>query len=309
MKKQLIVLAMISLVMGCKSEVKQGTPDDRSSKISQKTVVYVSNYPLYYFTQRIGGSKVEVRFPGGNAEVPSAWMPSAEQVSAMQGADLILLNGATYEGWLMNVSLPDSLLVDTSLGFATRLLPSGDTFTHSHGEEGAHSHEGVASTTWMDLSLAVKQAETIQQTLARKQPGNRAFFKANYEGLVKDLQELDREFKEIGGAEAFPEPAYSQPAFQYFANAYNLEGPSFDWEANGLLTPDMLHEIGHLKKDLAPGVLIWTQSPPDPTIEQLEQRGIKSIVVNPLDTRPESGDFLTGMHNNLQALRSVLPKN
>jgi len=33
---------------------------------------------------------------------------------------------------------------------------------HTHGPEGEHAHENLASTTWLDPILAVEQARAIQ---------------------------------------------------------------------------------------------------------------------------------------------------
>lgn len=308
MKKPLFVLFSMLIGLACKNDVKPGSDDGTPAKTSRKTVVYVSNYPLYYFAQRIGGSALDLRFPAGNAENPSDWMPSAEEVSAMQDADLILLNGATYEGWLMNVSLPDSLMIDTSVDFTSRLLPSGATFTHSHGADGEHSHEGVASKTWLDLELAAKQAEATSRSLMRKSPDQAELYKANTETLVGELLELDREYKALSENGSFPKTAFSKPIFQYLAHGYGLEGPSLGWESDVALDHDKLHEIGHLRKDPGIQVLIWADRPQEVTVNKLKESGIQSVILNPLDTQPESGDFLTGMLSNLQALKSVIPQ-
>ena len=58
--------------------------------------VYVVNYPLQYFAERIGGPDVRVVFPAPADGDPAFWKPSPEQIAAYQKADLILLNGASY---------------------------------------------------------------------------------------------------------------------------------------------------------------------------------------------------------------------
>jgi zinc transport system substrate-binding protein len=224
----------------------------------------------------------------------------------MQGADLILLNGASYEGWLMNVSLSDSLLVDTSVSFALQLLPSGETFTHSHGEEGEHEHEGTASTTWLDLSLASAQAAVVRDALIRIRPALREQYQANYQELARALDSLDRGFKEAAAAIDGKHMAFSHPVYQYFQEAYGLSGTSLHWEPNTPLDHDMLHEIGHLKKEQNIQFVVWEASPLPESVEQLKERGIESVVIDPMGGMPESGDFLVGMQKNLQALKEAV---
>jgi len=222
----------------------------------------------------------------------------------MQGAGLILLNGATYENWLMTVSLPDSLLVDTSIDYATRLLPSGETFTHSHGEDGAHSHEGVAWATWMDLSLAIQQAEAVKKALIKRRPQEQEFFEINFKELAEALSALDSEFKNGTALDPRPTPVYSNPVYTYFQKAYGLTGPSLYLEPDTPLTHDMLHDIDHLKKEKGITAVVWERPPLDASVDQLTQKGIRSVVIQTLQNTPDTGDFITLMRENLKALHT-----
>ena len=64
------------------------------SDTSGRLTVYVVNYPLKYFAERIGGDAVTVVFPAPADEDPAYWMPDAKTISDYQKADLILLNEA-----------------------------------------------------------------------------------------------------------------------------------------------------------------------------------------------------------------------
>ena len=71
-----------------------------------RLTVYVVNYPLQYFAQRIAGEHAEVVLPVPPDVDPAFWMPDVATIAAYQRADLILLNGAQYAQWLTKVSLP-----------------------------------------------------------------------------------------------------------------------------------------------------------------------------------------------------------
>ena len=75
--------------------------------------VYVVNYPLKYFAERIGGGEVKVTLPVPVDVDPVYWTPRIAEIGAYQQADLILLNGAGYAKWVNTVSLPRSKTVDT----------------------------------------------------------------------------------------------------------------------------------------------------------------------------------------------------
>ena len=151
MKIRCIWLMVIAIVMGACSEKKE----EATQKETQAPVVYVSNYPLKYFVERMAPPVVEVRFSVTADDDPAYWRPKPEDVLVLQKADLIILNGASYESWLNNVSLSQSKLVDTSAGFRDRLIPLKELTTHSHGMEGEHEHSETAFTTWLDLKLAI----------------------------------------------------------------------------------------------------------------------------------------------------------
>ena len=61
--------------------------------------------PSPVFAERIAGQLVEVRFLVPADLDPAFWQPASEDVTTMQAADLILLNGAGYEKWLPTISL------------------------------------------------------------------------------------------------------------------------------------------------------------------------------------------------------------
>ena len=151
-------------------------------------VVAVSNHPLESFASRIGGEHVEVVWLIPDGIDPAYWTPAGEDVADMQSADLILLNGATYEKWLPTASLPSSRTVDTSAKVADQLVET-DGPVHSHGPDGEHSHAGTAFTTWLDPEIAVAQATAVRDALVQVAPQHQVTFDSNYGLLVRDIQE------------------------------------------------------------------------------------------------------------------------
>ena len=121
--------------------------------------VYVVNYPLQYFAERIGGPHVKVTLPVPADADPAYWVPSIADIGAYQQADIILLNGAGYAKWISKVSLSRAKTIDTSKGFKDRFITVKEIVTHSHGPGGEHAHEALAFTTWLDPMLAAARSE------------------------------------------------------------------------------------------------------------------------------------------------------
>ena len=153
--------------------------------------VYVVNYPLQYFAERIAGDRVKVVFPAPADGDPAFWKPDLDAIAAYQAADLILINGAGYAKWLKTVSLPKSKMIDSSGRFQAEYIAVEDTGVHSHGPTGEHSHAGTAFTTWLDLRQAAQQAQAVLEGLSRLLPEHQEAFQQRYAELERDLLALD----------------------------------------------------------------------------------------------------------------------
>ena len=145
----------------------------------EKARVVVVNYPLQYFAERLLGGATEVVNPIPDGVDPSFWRPSIADISSVQAADLILLNGAGFSTWTTKVSLPRSKLVDTSRGFEDRLIAI-ESITHSHGDGEVHSHGETAFTTWIDPQIAIAPASEVNNALSKKWPGGAQTFAKNF---------------------------------------------------------------------------------------------------------------------------------
>ncbi len=270
-----------------------------------RLTVYTVNYPLQYFAQRIAGEHAEVVFPAPGDVDPAFWQPSAEDITAYQQADLILLNGAAYAKWVQRVALPRRKLVDTSAAFRDRYIQVQGGVTHSHGPKGDHSHAGTAFTTWLDLTLAVEQARAIAKALIRLRPGQAADLDKNLELLVGDLLALDQRLMAMVAADPGQRFIASHPVYQYLQRRYALDLHSLMWE------PDRdpgeaewaalgTHLAGHSAR-----WMIWEGEPIPASVERLQAKGVQSLVFEPAANRPGQGDFLTVMARNLDNLQSA----
>ncbi len=133
---------------------RRAAPRRQQPSSGAKPRVAVVNYPLWYFTKRIAGDRVEIIFPVPREEDPAFWRPDANAIRQYQQADLILLNGADYAKWRLTSVLPLAKQIVTSASFADRYMTNGEVITHSHGTEGMHSHGLLDFNTWMDPQQA-----------------------------------------------------------------------------------------------------------------------------------------------------------
>ena len=240
------------------------------------------NYALQYLTQRlVGDDGVEVIFPVPQDVDPSFWRPSIADISMIQSADLIVLNGAGFATWVDRVSLPRAKLVNTTAAIEDQLIVT-KSITHAHGEGDTHSHEGVATYTWLDPTLAMAQAEAIAAALIRRKLGSAEELEARLSALKADLKALDVEAKEaLSRLKDVPLIA-THPRYQYFARRYGLSVVSLEWEAGALPTPEELATLKALAGETKATVLLWEAAPAQGAAEAIKALGIDGVIFVPL---------------------------
>ena len=269
-----------------------------------KLTIFTVSYPLQYFAERIAGEHANVIFPAPADSDPAYWMPDTKTIADFQQADLIFLNGAHYAKWVKKVSLPSSKLVDTSRKFKDQYIYSDAATTHSHGPEGAHTHESLAFTTWLDFSLAAQQAKAIEKALSRKRPQLKDTFLKNYTALEKDLLALDRKLKEMVSNKPNQPLIGSHPVYDYLAKGYALNLKSVHWEPDQPPSQQDWSELGALLKQHPAAVMLWEDEPLLETRAGLKELGVEVVVFRPMGNRPTDGDFLSGMSANIERLKA-----
>jgi zinc transport system substrate-binding protein len=223
--------------------------------------VYVVNYPLKYFAERIGGEQINLVLPAPTGIDPAYWIPDIPTIAAYQQADLILINGTGYAKWVDKVSLPRSKVVDTSKKFKDRYITIEGATTHSHGPEGEHAHEGIAFTTWLDFSLVAEQAKAITTALSRKRPDLKDTFQKNYQKLEQDLLKLDQDLKTLIPKDPSRPLVVSHPVYDYFARRYGLNIKNVHWEPDEIPTNEQMLELNSILKEHPAQWMIWEGEP------------------------------------------------
>ena len=259
------------------------------------------NTPLQYFAQRLLDEDIEVRMLAPDNTDPAQWQPSIEDVLQLQRAQLILLNGAGYSGWLNKVSISDSTLVNTSSAVKERWIELENQVSHSHGPTGEHAHGGYAITTWMDMSLAQVQAKAIAQALGEHWPERVESIDSKLDALLADLGALDEGF--IAAATRFRDRqlVYSHPVYQYFERRYGLAGVSLHWEPDLMPSAEQWRELQRLNtQDL---LFVWEANPAAEIADRMRELGIDFVILDPAANSREK-DWMAVQRENLAGLSS-----
>ncbi len=296
--KKIAIVVFLGL-LACKTGNKEKAPD-----MYDKITVAVTNYPLFFMANEIGGPLVSVYLPALGGD-PAYWKPDAEVISNYQNAELIFLNGATFEKWADKVSLPASKVVITSLTFKDRWIETDDAIVHSHGPEGMHTHKGTAFTTWLNFDLAIKQAEAIHQALLQKFPDEKAQLDANLETLRKSLSDLSARMKAVALQLSGKGLIASHPVYHYLIDGYGLQISSLHWEPDAMPEEAEWEVLKQLMEGTGANIMIWEGEPLEEILVRSQGLGIKAVVFDPCANRPVDGDFLTAMEANLSGLEEA----
>jgi zinc transport system substrate-binding protein len=297
----LVLLALTLLAPAC------GPDDDAVEMTPGKPVVYTTFYPTTYFVERIGGDLVDVVCPLPAGEDAIFWQPDDATLRKYQTADLVVVNGAEFEKWLMKVSLPEARVVDSAARLPGDLLEYADAFTHSHGPAGEHAHEGIDGHTWVDPLNAARQAEAICEGLKVILAGHEAALEERCAALVADLEALDAELRALTETYGGQTILASHPAYNYLVRTHGWNVVNLDLDPETMPDEESLGEIGAIVEESEAKFLVW-ESPPRPEIaKKLEDDlGLKSVVFSPCEQPDDSGDYLAVMKRNVRALEPVL---
>lgn len=298
-----LVLAGPLALASCRAEKPEPSAKERA--------VLASFYPLAWFAQRIAGEAVDVGCPVPPEADPAVWRPSRDDVLALQGATLVLVNGASFERWLDEVSLPEGRVVDTSRGFADRFLKHR-AVTHSHGPGGEHTHEGIDGHTWLDPHNAKLQAQAVHDALARAFPEHAATCAKGLAALHADLDGLDAALQALGPRLAGTKLVASHPAWGYLAARYGWTLVGVDLDPARAPTADEQDRLRGARGD-AQAIVLW-ESEPDPRArDAVAALGIANVVFSPCETLAPAAvaageDYLTVMRANVARLEAALPE-
>ena len=267
--------------------------------------LYAVNYPLKFFAESISGKNAMVTLPMPSDIDPAFWSPKAEDVLALQKADLILLNGANYAKWLPKVSLPLSKLINTSSGFSDDYINLELDVKHNHGAGGEHSHAGTAFTTWLDFSMAERQAKAVLNAITKKKANLKSEFEGNFNKLQQSLIGFDTQLSQIGESLKGQAILGSHPVYQYLKRRYQLNIKSVHWEPEEAPTEEQWNQLQKILESHPAKWMLWEGVPAVETANKLEALGVKSIVFSPCANKPKEGNFLSVMQENISRLKNI----
>ena len=293
-----IVLTLVGLALAA------GCSGSQTAAAPSRTTVVAGFYPLAFAAERIGGASVEVTNltpPGGE---PHDVELSAHDVERVRSADVVLYLGRRFQPAL------EQAAADAE-GNAVDLLAGMELDPH----RGQHDGEGSAGDgseheakldphVWLDPKLYAVIAERIGDALGHPEEASR---------FVRELHELDRDFRRGLAACRRREIVTSHAAFGYLAKRYRLEQiPLTGLSPEAEPSPRKLAEaVSKVRETGATTIFFETLVSPRLAETVARETNAETAVLNPLEglTSAElerSDDYFSIMRRNLAELRAAL---
>ncbi len=303
MSVRLLSLLFATLLLGCGDQAPPSESGDRLT-------VYTSFFPTTDFARRIGRDAVEVTCPLPPDADPIFWEPGADVLAAYQAADLIVLNGAGLEKWVVTRSLPGSKVVDCAASFEADWLKYEHATTHSHGGGGEHTHQGIDGHTWLDPELAEVAVGAIEAALAERRPSQAAAFAQRADALRAALDSLDAGLRELSRTLGERPLWTNHPAYNYLARRYGWTVVNFDIDpASELSTEARTQLVTALEAANGAPAAILFEAEPIPTLRTaLEGLGLRPVEFSPGEGPPDdaAGGYIGLMRANIARLGAAL---
>ena len=187
---------------------------------SGKLKVVATFYPLAFFVQQIGGEEVTIKqLIPDNTEVHN-WQPSLADILALNEADVIIYNSASFEHWFKNDLIPvinssNKIIIETTKGI--QLLETKETNKEDEGTRIYDPH------TWISPFLAKHQAQNIYEALIHKDPNHMDYYTERWQNLKKRFEVLDNNYQSELSTIRKKEIFVAHSAFGYLASRYGFE--------------------------------------------------------------------------------------
>jgi zinc transport system substrate-binding protein len=211
MNNNRIILITVTVVLAVATGMILLNSGGNPQQDEEKLKVVASFYPLAYFTQEIGGDKVEVSslIPYNN-EVHS-WQPSIGDISKAEDADVLIYNGAGLDHWveddlLGSISTNDKVIVKASEGI---MLLASDEEGDPH--------------LWISPYTAVRLAERVTEAIMEADPGNSAYYEERWLALEQRFTDMDTRYSIELAAYSGKTFFTTHAAYGYVADRYGLK--------------------------------------------------------------------------------------
>ena len=212
-----LLVLLLMVASGCQKDNSEDTAN--ASPTTEKKLRVVATISMITdILENIGGDRIDVTGIVGEGVDPHLYKPTAGDVERLKDAEIIFYNGLNLEAKIIGVAL-DKMAYKTKAVAVTAGTLRSQLRTSSEFQGGYDPH------VWHDVSLWMKAAERVRDTLAQADPDNAEYYRTNAKNYLALLKTLHDDLHNL----ATQIPAQrrilvtTHDAFGYLGRAYGLE--------------------------------------------------------------------------------------
>lgn len=158
-----------------------------------------------------------------------------------------------------------------------------ESITHSLGDGDTHSNEGLASYVWLDLGLAIAQAQAIAAALTARGLVPAEEVKTRLAALTAELETLEATAQSALQDLSDAKLIATHPRYYYFARCYGMSVLSIELEVGAMPDERQFAELEALDIESGATLLIWEAQPPDAALDATRAFGLQNVVFQSLE--------------------------
>ncbi|MDO8453155.1 MAG: zinc ABC transporter substrate-binding protein [Sulfurimonas sp.] len=225
-----------------------------STSAFAKPIVVVSILPQKTFVEKIAKEMVDITVMVAPGSSPHAYEPKSSQMVSISKADVYFSIGVEFENvWIDKFKAQNPKLKFVNLSDQITKIKMSE---HHHEEEHKkdkheeHEHSGLDPHTWTSPKNVAIMAQSIYKTLARLDPKNEQFYKANLDNFLKEIEDTDRQIKEaLKDMKPNSKFMVFHPSWGYFAHEYGLTQIAVEVDGKNPKPKEMITIIEEAKEE------------------------------------------------------------
>jgi zinc/manganese transport system substrate-binding protein len=192
--------------------------DDDAGAASDRPRVVVTTSIIGDIARQVAGDQVDIEVVLPVGADPHEFSPSARQAEAMQGADLLVVNGAAFEQGLLAV-------IEGAEADGTPTFTVADHVTMRHVDGEDHDAGGDDPHLWTDPENVAAAVPALAAALEELDGVDGAAIDRRAARYVGELHELDAEITDILAPIPVPRRVLvtNHEAMGYFADRYGFD--------------------------------------------------------------------------------------
>ncbi|HSL44610.1 MAG TPA: zinc ABC transporter substrate-binding protein [Anaerolineales bacterium] len=215
MKKLTLIVLLVTLLL---SACVDGQSASNIPITDRKINVVTTTGMIADIVKNIGGDRVEVTALMGPGVDPHLYKASEGDVRSLQEADIIFYNGLHLEAQMGEV-------LERLNEFGVTTVAVTDKIDRSVLQSPPEFAGNYDPHVWFDVTLWMKAAEQVEESLTELDASSEAIYEANAEAYLTDLEELHQYV--LDQANTIPAEQRilitAHDAFNYFGRAYGFE--------------------------------------------------------------------------------------